>query len=189
LSIMSEGSWDTPLGAVAIDSDLANALKREFSPLTEDAEAHYAEHAIEVILPFLQIRQPELVLIPITLGTRQFELLEALGAALARVIADRQEPILIIASSDMNHYENDEITRIKDAKAIKQILALDAQGLFAVAEKENITMCGLGPAVVMITAVKRLGGNAAELVRYATSADISGDQEMVVGYAGVAAAG
>ncbi len=189
LSIMSEGSWDTPLGSVAVDSDLANSLKHEFSPLTEDAEAHYAEHAIEVILPFLQIRQPELAFVPITLGTRQFELLEALGVALANVIAERQEPILVIASSDMNHYENDRITRLKDAKAIEQILALNARGLFEVAKKENISMCGLGPAVAMISAVKGLGGNGAELVRYATSADISGDQEMVVGYAGVAAAG
>ena len=185
LSIMSEGAWETPLGAVAIASDLANELKDAFSPLTEDTEAHHAEHAIEVELPFLQILRPDITFVPVALGTSQFELLEALGHALAKVIAAQSDPILIVASSDMNHYETDAITRTKDAKAIEQILKLDARSLFDVVKKENISMCGFGAAVAMLAATKRLGAVSAELVRYATSADVSGDQEMVVGYAGV----
>jgi AmmeMemoRadiSam system protein B len=185
LSIMSEGTWETPLGAVPIASDLATALKAAFSPLTEDSEAHYAEHAIEVELPFLQTLQPDITFVPIALGTGQFEVLNALGHALAKVITSQDEPVLIIASSDMNHYESDEITRMKDAKAIERILALDARGLFDVIKKENISMCGFGPVVTMLSAAKRLGATSAELVNYATSGDVSGDREMVVGYAGV----
>ena len=92
---------------------------------------------------------------------------------------------MIVASSDMNHYENDTVTRIKDHKAIEQILALDPRGLFDVVMREEISMCGFGPAVAMLTATKRLGANSAELVKYATSGDVSGDHEMVVGYAGI----
>jgi len=185
LSIMSEGAWETPLGSVPIASDLANALKDSFSPLTENSEAHHAEHAIEVELPFLQTLRPDLSFVPVALGTGQFDLLEAFGLALAKVILAEGEPALIVASSDMNHYENDEITRRKDARAIEQILALDPRGLFDVVKKENISMCGFGPTVAMLTAAKRLGTPSAELVSYATSGDVSGDREMVVGYAGV----
>ncbi|MGH9510885.1 MAG: AmmeMemoRadiSam system protein B [Terriglobales bacterium] len=185
LSIMSEGSWETPLGAVSIASELANALKDAFSPLTENSEAHYAEHAIEVELPFLQLLQPNLAFVPIALGTGRFELLEGLGRALAQVIAAQTEPVLIVASSDMNHYESDEITRIKDFKAIERILSLDARGLFDVVKKENISMCGFGPVITMLSAAKQLGAASAELAEYATSGDVSGDREMVVGYAGV----
>jgi hypothetical protein len=185
LAIMSEGAWETPLGAVPIASDLANALKDSFSPLTENAEAHHAEHAIEVELPFLQTLRPDLTFVPVALGTGQFDLLEAFGLALAKVILAEGEPVLIVASSDMNHYENNEITRRKDASAIEQILALDPRGLFDVIKKENISMCGFGPTVTMLTAAKQLGTPSAELVCYATSGDVSGDREMVVGYAGV----
>ena len=185
LSIMSEGAWETPLGAVPIATDLAKALMKAFSPLAEDSEAHYAEHAIEVELPFLQVQQPDLIFVPIALGTQQFDLLEALGHALADVIAAQSEPVLIVASSDMNHYENDKITRLKDAKAIKEILRVDARALFDVVKKENISMCGLGPAVTMLAAAKRLGGVSGELIRYASSGDVSGDHDLVVGYAGV----
>jgi len=93
--------------------------------------------------------------------------------------------VLIITSSDMNHYENDAITRIKDHKAIERILALDARGLFDVVKKEQISMCGFGPTVAMLTAAERLGASEAQLVKYATSGDVSGDRDMVVGYAGI----
>jgi len=188
LSIMSEGKWETPLGSVPIASDLANMLKDSFSPLTENSEAHHAEHAIEVELPFLQTLRPDLTFVPVALGTGQFDLLEALGVALATTVLSQADPVLIVASSDMNHYENDEITRRKDASAIEQILALDPRGLFDVVKKENISMCGFGPTVTMLTAANRLGTPSAELVSYATSGDVSGDREMVVGYAGVVVA-
>ena len=95
------------------------------------------------------------------------------------------EPVLLIASSDMNHYENDTVTRVKDHKAIERILVMDAHGLYNVVMNEDISMCGFGPTVAMLTAATRLGATGTELVRYATSGDVSGDRERVVGYAGI----
>jgi MEMO1 family protein len=170
---------------VPIDTDLATALKTRFPALQEDSAAHRAEHAVEVELPFLQIRQPELRFVPIALGMAQFEVLDALGKALADVIAAQPEPVLIVASSDMNHYESDAITRVKDHRAIERILTLDPRGLFDVVTQQDISMCGFGPTVAMLTAARQLGARSAELVKYATSGDISGDRNMVVGYAGI----
>ncbi len=185
LAIMSEGGWETPLGNVPIDHAFADALKRRCPLLHEDSTAHRNEHAAEVELPFLQMRQPKLKFVPIALGTGQFEALEQLGEAIADVIAAQQNPVLIVASSDMNHYESDAITRVKDYSAIEPILALDARALYGVVTQQNISMCGFGPAVAMLTAAKRLGATSAVLVKYATSGDVSGDRDLVVGYAGV----
>jgi AmmeMemoRadiSam system protein B len=185
LAIVSEGAWETPLGNVAIDSAFAAALKQRCPLLQEDSSAHRGEHAAEVELPFLQMRQPQLKFVPIALGTREFDALEQLGNAIADVIAAQSEPVLIVASSDMNHYESDAITRVKDRSAIEPILALDARGLYDVVTQQNITMCGFGPAVAMLTAAKRLGAKSAELIKYATSGDVSGDRDLVVGYAGM----
>jgi len=185
LAFMSEGAWQTPLGEVPIDAELAGALKQRFPALEDDSAAHRAEHAAEVELPFLQLRQPELTFVPIALGTGQFEVLEQLGKALGEVVAAQKDPVLIVASSDMNHYESDTVTRAKDHRAIERILTLDPRGLFDVVTQQDISMCGFGPAVVMLTAARQLGAKSAELVKYATSGDISGDRDMVVGYAGV----
>jgi MEMO1 family protein len=185
LAVMSDGEWETPLGKVPIDAVLAAKLKQRFPALQEDSAAHRAEHAAEVELPFLQLRQPNLAFVPIALGTGQFDPLEQLGLAIADVIASQKAQILIVASSDMNHYESDVVTRAKDHRAIERILALDARGLHDVVTQQDISMCGFGPAVAMLTAARKLGATAAELVKYATSGDISGDRDMVVGYAGV----
>jgi AmmeMemoRadiSam system protein B len=185
LAIMSQGGWDTPLGCVAIDSPLAEALKQRFPLLSEDAEAHRAEHAAEVQLPFLQSRKPDCTFVPIALGTSRFEILEALGHAIAGALQSLDERVLLIASSDMNHYENDAVTRQKDYKAIERILVMDARGLYDVVMNQHISMCGFGPTVAMLTAARQMGATATELVRYATSGDVSGDRERVVGYAGI----
>jgi len=185
LSIMSRGGWKTPLGVASIDADLADGLRDAFPALSEDREAHRSEHGIEVQLPFLQVRRPDFAFVPIALGSSDFEVLEALGTAIGQLLPVQAGPILIIASSDMNHYESDAITRLKDHKAIDQILALDARGLFEVVMREKISMCGFGPTVVMLTAARHLGATGADLVRYATSGDASGDRETVVGYAGI----
>ena len=185
LAIMSEGVWETPIGNLSLDSDLAASLKKAFPLLQEDADAHRAEHAIEVQLPFLHTLRPDISFVPITLGTARFDILSTLGLALAEVIGQQKEPVLMLASSDMNHYENDVITRVKDQKAIDCILALDARGLFDVVTREDISMCGFGPTVAMITAAKQLGAHSAELIKYATSGDVSGDRNLVVGYAGI----
>ena len=105
---------------------------------------------------------------------------------MARVISAQERRPLIVSSSDMNHYESDKITRVKDRKAIDKILALDARGLLEVVKRENISMCGYAPTVAMLTAAKRLGAKQAQVIKYGTSGDISGDRELVVGYAGIA---
>jgi AmmeMemoRadiSam system protein B len=185
LAIMANTAWQTPLGEVAADADLGARLLLRFLMLQEDSAAHRAEHAIEVQIPFLQAQQPELSIVPIVIGTSDFDVLRGLGEALADVIADRDEKVLIIASSDMNHYESDAVTRVKDHKAIERVLALNARGLWEVVMNEDISMCGFAPTIVMLTAAKLLGATSATLVKYATSGDVSGDYESVVGYAGI----
>jgi hypothetical protein len=186
LAILSEGSWRTPMGDAPLDTPLAAALSRACPLLREDEVAHASEHAIEVQLPFLQKLKPVFRFVPIALGTDRFQAFEDLGRAIAGVVAAQADPVLILASSDMNHYESDQITRQKDARAIERILALDPRGLYDVVRRENITMCGYGPAVTMLVAAKQLGATRAELIRYATSAEVSGDYDWVVGYAGIA---
>jgi MEMO1 family protein len=186
LAIMSEGAWETPLGSVEIASNFAEALRQRFPLLEEDSAAHQSEHAVEVELPFLQMRQPNLRIVPLALGTRNFEALEQLGLALADTITHSPQPVLVVASSDMNHYESDAITRVKDAMAIEAILALAPQTLHQTVMTQNIGMCGLGPAVTMLTAARTLGATSAKLIEYATSGNVSGDMQMVVGYAAIA---
>src|SRR5437660_1624741 len=121
----------------------------------------------------------------LAVGPVRLSTLEELGRALAEVIAAQREPILVVASSDMNHYESDQVTRVKDRKALDKLLALDPRGLYDTVHRDSITMCGYGPAVVMLTAARELGATRAELVRYATSGDATGERDEVVGYAGV----
>jgi len=190
LAIMSSGAWRTPLGDAVIDEELAAELMRAFPALEEDADAHRHEHALEVELPFLQAQESEFTFVPICVGTGRLEVLLELGEAIPRVLrpasatAGETAPLLI-ASSDMNHYEPDGPTRVKDAKAIERVLALDARGLFEVIHREHISMCGYAPTVAMLAAARSLGATSAELIKYATSADVSGDRSAVVGYAGI----
>ena len=186
LAIMSHGVWRTPLGDVTIDEELAADLKSRFSLLSEDSAAHRSEHALEVQIPFLQVLQPDFRFVPIVVGTSQFEVLSALGASLASAMRESREQVLVIASSDMNHYESDPVTRVKDRRAIETILALDPRGLYDVVRQGNISMCGYGPTVAMLTAALKLGATKAELIRYATSGDAFGERDRVVGYAGIA---
>ena len=185
LAIMDEGEWRTPLGNLQIDSALAKSLMQGFPALSCDTAAHEADHAIEVELPFLQAVRPDVQFVPIAVGTSQLALLEHLGQAIAETIKNQKDAVLIVASSDMNHYEDDETTRVKDRKAIDKILALDPRGLHETIINESISMCGFAPAVAMLIAVKKLGASKAELVQYATSGDVNGELQMVVGYAGV----
>ena len=188
LAVLSDGAWQTPLGTAPIDRLLAEKIVRAFPQLKEDAVAHSAEHSLEVQLPFLQRAVPCFGFVPIVIGPAQWETLEALGYALARVIAAEREPVLLVASSDMNHYESDAITRVKDRKAIDQILALDPRKLFDTVRDENISMCGFAAAVVTLIAARDLGATRAELLRYATSGEVNGDMNEVVGYAGLVVA-
>jgi MEMO1 family protein len=185
LAVMEAGSWLTPLGQVPLNSALAQVIRRACPALVDDAKAHATEHSIEVQLPFLQCRGPAFTLLPIAIGLSDYETLETLGHAVSQGAQSSGEPVLIVASSDLNHYEPDNVTRVKDAKAIDRILDLDPEGLYETVLRERISMCGFGPAVAMLVAANDLGAGTAELVKYATSADAGGPVDSVVGYAGI----
>jgi MEMO1 family protein len=185
MAILSSGAWRTPLGDAPIDSGLAESLRAACPPLREDDVAHSTEHSLEVQIPFLQVLAPGFAFVPVALGTVRFEDLVTVGEAIGRVLAASSEETLLLTTSDLNHYEDDATTRVKDRKAIERLLAMDARGLYDTCRNEQISMCGLGPAVAMLTALRGLGVKTAELVRYATSGDVSGDTSAVVGYAGM----
>ena len=185
LAVISEGSWRTPFGDAQIDTELAAELKDACPLLREDRVAHEREHSLEVQIPFLQKLAADVRFVPVVLATQRYPDLEALGHAVAQVTAAHTEPVLLIASTDMNHYESDAITRVKDNKAIERVLALDPRGLFDTVRSEGITMCGYAATVAMLIAMRDLGAKDAKLIRYATSGDITGDWDEVVGYAGI----
>jgi AmmeMemoRadiSam system protein B len=184
-AILSSGAWRTPLGDAPIDEALAEALRAACPLLREDSVAHSSEHSLEVQIPFLQVLQGAFTFVPVALGTLRFEDLVIVGQAIGRVLAASSDEILLLTTSDLNHYERDATTRVKDRKAIERILAVDARGLYDTCRNEAISMCGLGPAVAMLTALESLGTARQELVRYRTSAEVSGDLSSVVGYAGI----
>ena len=185
LAMMSSGAWLTPLGEVQVDQTLAAAVRDCCHIIKDDPVAHSQEHSLEVQLPFLQHQVKDFRFVPVSVGVGNYAALEILGHCVAHVVRTAKKPVMIIASSDMNHYEPDAITRIKDRMAIEKILALDPRGLHDVVRQEKISMCGYGPTIAMLTAVIDLGAKNAELVKYATSADVSGDRSAVVGYAGI----
>ncbi len=188
LAIMSSGSWEIPLGKIEIDTDLARRLMHHCHLLSEDAEAHRFEHSLEVQLPFLYALRNDFKFVPIAIGTGGYASLERLGKAIEATRKEVGEDILVIASSDMNHYESDVITRAKDRMAINKILELDPKGLYDVVKSESISMCGYGPAIAMLNSLDDLPSRKPELVKYATSGDVSGDRGEVVGYAGIVVA-
>jgi len=180
-SLWPDGGWHTPLGRVAVDEELTAAV-RACPLLEEDRRAHLREHSLEVQLPFLQARRPDVTLAAICLGPLSPEEVEELATALAAAV--RACPALLVASSDMSHYVPAEEARTKDELALSRLLALDARGLGEVVRRERISMCGAVPACVMVAAAARLGAREAELVQYANSGDVTGDRRSVVGYAG-----
>ena len=184
-AILTSGAWRTPLGDAPIDEPMAQAIQAACPLLREDAEAHSGEHSLEVQLPFLQVLVPGFTFVPVALGTIRFEELVSVGEGIGHALSSAGEDVLLLTTSDLNHYEDDATTREKDRKAIDRLLSLDARGLYDTCRNQDISMCGLGPAVAMLKALAALGGTQADLVRYATSGDVSGDRGAVVGYAGM----
>jgi len=184
-SIMTEGSWQTPLGEVEIDSALGKQILANSRYLEEDFLAHLGEHSIEVQLPFLQYFNTEFKLVPIVLAYAGGAIYKEIGKALARAVKESGREVVIIASSDMTHYEPQASAQRKDNQAIEAVLALDEDELLRRVDKFDISMCGFAPAVSLIVAAKELGAKGAELVKYQTSGDTTGDYSSVVGYAGI----
>jgi MEMO1 family protein len=184
-SLMSRGTWKTPLGEVRIDEELAKKILEVSEYLEEDSLAHESEHSVEVQLPFLQYFKPDVRFVPIILGSDNREACQAVGRDIARALQELNREAVIMTSSDMNHYESQKIARQKDFQAIEAMLALDGDELQKRVMEQDITMCGYAPAMVMMSALGGPGAARAELVKYQTSGDVTGDINAVVGYAGI----
>ena len=185
LSIMTQGDWKTPLGKVEIDSELAGQILADSSHLQEDDAAHQYEHSIEVQLPFLQYFKPDIRIVPIMLAYASGDVYKEIGREIAKAVKELKREVVIIASSDMTHYESQELAQKKDIQAIDAILELNEDELLRRVEELQISMCGYAPAVTLISAAKALGAKTAALVKYQTSGDVTGDYASVVGYAGI----
>jgi len=185
IAVQSEGAWRTPLGDAPIDEPLAAAVLAEAGRARIDAAAHRREHSIEVQVPFLQHLAPASRFVPICVGTHRLDALLELGRGLAGVIGACADPVTLVLSSDMTHYEPaDEVER-RDRPALERILALDPEGLWHAVRDGGITMCGVAPAVAGLEAARRLGAGTATLVAYGHSGQTNGDLTSVVAYAGV----
>ena len=184
-SIMTDGVWKTPLGEVEIDSELAKRILAVSSHLQEDHVAHLREHSIEVQLPFLQYFRRNIKIVPIVLAHSSGAVYKAIGREIARAVKELNRKVVIIASSDMTHYETQETAQKKDSQAIEAILDLNGDELLKRVREFDITMCGYAPVVSLISAARESGATGAELVRYQTSGDTTGDYTSVVGYAGI----
>ncbi len=185
VSIMCDGTWETPLGSVNINEPLARSILSRSSRIREDSLAHLREHSLEVQLPFIQYLKGDFTMVPIQMLDTRFETCQDLGMAVGDAIREQARDVLIVASSDMSHYEQAAAAKEKDDRAIRQILDLDPRGLYNTIKQYGITMCGYGPAVAMLTACKSLGASGAKLIKYANSGEVSGDYDQVVGYAGI----
>lgn len=184
-AVMSRGSWQTPLGEVALDLELGEALKAASPLVAEDDLAHRYEHSLEVQVPFLQMLRPEFLLTPLCLSMLSYEQCAELGRAIATAIKGVGEPVLLVASTDMTHYESEASAASKDKLALKHILAMDPEGLYHTVAGKNISMCGVLPTTVALVAALELGASAAELVDYTNSGKVTGDFNEVVAYAGL----
>jgi len=185
MALFPAGQWRTPLGMAAIDEEMNSRLLAECGLLREDHTAHQREHSLEVQVPFLQVLAGDLQLATICVGTVDLASLEELGHALARVVLSSKEPVLIVASSDMNHFESAEVNRWKDDLAIKHVIAVDPEGLHRVVCEEDISMCGFAPAVAALICSRDMGATKGQLVRYSHSGEVTGDCDEVVSYAGM----
>jgi len=185
VAIAPHAAWHTPLGPVPVDRELADLLLDEYPAARLDATAHAREHSIEVQLPFLQHCRSDVTVLPVCLRHLAYADCVELGEALARVVRRAGEPVGLVASSDMSHFEPDEPTRRRDRLAIDAALTMDPKALYDTVAEHGISMCGVVPATVVMAAARPLGANEASLVAYATSGETSGDTSRVVGYAGI----
>lgn len=184
-AIMGTGGWDSPLGTAPIQEPFASDLKKRVALLEEDVSAHAREHSLEMQVPFLQFRNAGVKLVPICLQRLDYAECLTLGEGLADAIRAFDEPVLLVASTDMTHFESQSDAKRQDMLAIERVLEIDPLGLYETVTKHGISMCGFVPTTSVLCACKKLGVKKGTLVRYATSGDVSGDYSSVVGYAGI----
>lgn len=179
------GEWMTPLGNVPIQQQLSDLVRKHAAFVEEDSTAHHYEHSLEVQVPFLQLLRPDVAIVPLCLGFGDYATAKLLGQSLAMAIKEFGKEVLVVASSDMSHYEPADVARHEDNLAIQEMLNMNPEGMYSTVRSRGITMCGIIPATVMLVAAMEMGASKSELVRYATSGDVSGDFQQVVGYAGL----
>ncbi|HLY76024.1 MAG TPA: AmmeMemoRadiSam system protein B [Planctomycetota bacterium] len=182
-SIWPGGAWRTPLGDAPVSSDLAGRIQSAY-PEAEYSEVGFlGEHSGEVQVPFLQKLRPDVRIVPVALsvGLGSAPALQDFGRALAGIPGD----FLVVGSTDLNHYEDQETTLAKDNAVIRAIEALDVTALVAAIRSQDVSMCGYAPTIATIAYARARGAAAAKTVMHATSGDVSGDYDRVVGYAGM----
>jgi AmmeMemoRadiSam system protein B len=185
-AVYPSGSWITPLGEIFVDCETADLILSESDLTVGDPGLHSREHSLEVQIPFIQYLRPEARITPILCPYfADFDQLQEIGRAIAGAVKSSEHEILIVASTDMSHYLPQATARRKDFMAIDAVLALDARKLFDVVRSEDIGMCGFQAVTATLSAAEGLGATGAELIRYQTSGDVSGDDSSVVGYAGI----
>lgn len=185
IALSPDDEWLTPLGPIKVCPDLNAEILRHCPMAALDAVAHMQEHSLEVQVPFIQFYNPKACISAIVLHSQDYAELRGLGQGIAAAIRALGQEVLIVASSDMSHFESQALTEKHDKLAIDKILELDAQGLLDTVLSKNISMCGYAPAVAMLAACNELGAKEAKLVKYGTSGDTTGDYSSVVGYASV----
>ncbi|OFW16090.1 MAG: AmmeMemoRadiSam system protein B [Acidobacteria bacterium RIFCSPLOWO2_12_FULL_67_14] len=187
VAIWPRGSWETPFGPVPVAEDLARAVAAQSPGIVEHPAAHAREHSLEMQLPFVARLLPGVPIVPLVMGYQRRETAFGLGDALARGLAGRPgDDVLLVASSDLSHYEDARTASRLDGVVLQHIEAFDADGLMDALEREPRHACGGGPIVAVLHAAARLGCSAAHVLRYADSGDVSGDKSSVVGYAAAA---
>ena len=182
---LSTETWEMPFGQVPPDLECAERLLAVSDQIKIDETAHQFEHSLEVQVPFLQLRQKNLHLVPLVIAHLTYPLCEEIAAALATAIKESNKDILIVASSDMSHYEPRRVSEKKDRSALTCIERLDPKALYQTVHDNRISMCGVIPVVIAMLAAKACGAEKAKLVGYTDSGYTSGDTDQVVGYAGV----
>jgi AmmeMemoRadiSam system protein B len=181
---MTGGAYRTPLGDVPIDAACAEALCARCAFLEADAWSQRGEHAIEVQLPFLQqLGPPDLSVVPIVTSADDAREFVQLAQALAQVVRMQEEPVLLMASSDLSHYEPRARGADQDRALLEAVQTMDAASLVHLVQEERVLMCGYGAVACILSAARQLGSERAMLVRYGTSADAGGDPNSVIGYA------
>lgn len=184
-SMWNEGAWNIPGGSLPIDTELAGALLDADPNITADTAAHTGEHSIEVILPFLRRLNPATTIVPIAISMPSLPTLQQVGAAIGQTLKNFGRPVSMVISSDMSHYISHDEAKEKDSMALGEALKLDPAAMFDTVRTNDISMCGVMPMTVGLFAALELGATKGELVAYATSGEVSGDFDQVVGYAGV----
>jgi len=184
-ALWTEGVWDIPGGSLTVDEELAQAIAVADPSIIPDTAAHVREHSLEVILPFLRQINAGTTIVPISVSSRSFDELESVGMAIGRVLKEFGRPVSIVVSSDMSHYISHEEAKKRDLMALEAAVSLDPAGLFNTVLANDISMCGVLPMTVGLYAALEMGATKGELVAYATSGEVSGDFDQVVGYAGV----